>query len=121
MAKKTKAAEPESRLARPAARGKAPPMTERMPAAMNKLAMVREALQVLGNTAKPGEIAVLIENRYGARIATGMISAYKSLLVARDRPQLPRPRLTSDDRKMLAELIDRVGPEPIQAMLDEYE
>lgn len=121
MAKKTKAAEPESRLARPAARGKATPMTERMPAAMNKLAMVREALKVLGNTAKPGEIAVLIENRYGVRMATAMVGAYKSLLVARNQPRPPRPRLTSDDRTMLAELIDRVGPEPIQAMLDEYE
>ncbi|MBX3400993.1 MAG: hypothetical protein KF873_19850 [Gemmataceae bacterium] len=120
MARKSKEAKPESRLARPTARGKATPPTEQMPAAMNKLAMVREALQVLGNTAKPDEIAVLIKERYGVMMATGMVGAYKSVLVARDRPQPPRPRLTSDDRRMLAELIDRVGPEPIQAILDEY-
>ena len=65
MANRNKAEEPESRLARPATSRKATPMTEQMPEAMNKLAMVREALLVLGNTATPGEIAELIKKQYG--------------------------------------------------------
>jgi hypothetical protein len=86
-----------------------------------KMAMVREAMAALGDTARPSELVGFIQRQYGVAMVPAMASAYKSMLQRPARKTVQRSKLTSEERKYLRDLIDRVGAEQVQQVVDEME
>lgn len=83
--------------------------------------MVREALKTLGNSAKPTEIAAYIHEHFNIAVANGIASSYKSALLRPVQEDDVRPSMTSQERRFLRELIERVGADQVQNVLNEMD
>jgi hypothetical protein len=95
---------------------------------VNKMDAVRRALAELGNHAMPLEIRSFL-GRQGLKIGTGLISNYKSTILRKNAAQgsvsrRPAPsaaastELSTEDIRLLKELVERLGPEQLHELAD---
>jgi hypothetical protein len=91
----------------------------------SKMGMVREALQQLGDDAKPKAIGDHVKTKYGVDIQPAMISSYKSTIVGKGGGRSGSMRtgrgggstVSISDLEHVQRLIDRVGANHLQLLI----
>jgi len=96
--------------------------TEKAP---SKMGLVRQALQELGDDAKPKEIFDYVREKHGVEIPPTMISSYKSTILGKGGDRSGAVRLgrggdanvSLSDLEQVQQLIDRVGSQQLQSLI----
>jgi hypothetical protein len=88
----------------------------------SKMGMVREALQQLGDDAKPKAIGEHVKAKHGVDIQPAMISSYKSTIVGKGSGSSRTGRsggtsVSISDLEQVQRLIDRVGANHLQQLI----
>jgi hypothetical protein len=93
---------------------------------LNRMDMVREALQDLGESAKPLAIQAHIKDKHGEEIPTNIISNYKFQIkakgggtgAARGRRKTTTGSLSVEDFVAIRGLVSRLGAEQVKQLVD---
>jgi hypothetical protein len=92
---------------------------------VNKMGLVRQALQDLGADAKPKAIYEHLKSKHGVDIPTPMISSYKSTILGKGAGRSGSVRVgrggggsvSLSDVQEVQQLIDRVGAPQLQQLI----
>jgi hypothetical protein len=92
---------------------------------VSKMDLVRQALQELGDEAKPKDIFEHVKSRHGIEITPTMISSYKSSILSKEAGRSLAGRLgragnisvSLTDLEQVQRLIDRVGAAQLQHLI----
>lgn len=88
---------------------------------VNKMGLVREALQALGGDPKPKEVQAHIKANQGYDLPTPMISSYKSMIRGGSsgggRGRGRKAGLTVEDIDQVRQMIDKFGAEQLTKLI----
>ena len=84
---------------------------------VNKMGLVREALQAMGGDPKPKEVQAHIKQTHNLELPTPMISSYKSMITGGGKRVGRKAGLTVEDIDQVRGMIQKFGADQLTKLI----